>query len=246
MRLIFLIIILFTVPLIGKAGDTLFDSGIDDIMHNNFIKAQSEFLEDAQNQPSFSAYYNLGVASGSIEEWSKAKWAFESSLKYKPLNGDAQFNAQFVTSKLSENNIWTHPYPWLERIFLGFGTSTWTVLVCISALFLGFLIFNIVSKSKNKINKWYLRLIGPSIILFIVSFYGIYSINEHYNVKRYGIMKTPRTLFYISPGGVQIEDEIDPASRLEIVKYFKDRTWIQVKLEGNNYLWIQSKHLYTY
>jgi hypothetical protein len=246
MRLILLFISLFTLSFIGRAEHSLFNSGLDEIMQNDFKKAQSEFLDDIKKQPSFSSYYNLGVASGSLEEWSKAKWAFESSLKYKPLNGDAQFNAKFATNKLSQNNMWTHPYPWLERVVLGFGATTWTIFVCISSIFLGLLIFNIVSRRKSKFKKWCLRLISPAILLFVVSFYGIYSINKHYNIERYGIMKSPKTHFYISPNGVQIKDEIDAGSRLRLMKYFKDSTWVQVKSKDNNYLWIESKDLFTY
>lgn len=245
-KVILLFIILFTLPFSGNSADSLFHLGIDDFMHDDFKKAQNDFLKSSLKQPSFSSYYNLGVASGSLGEWNKAKWAFESSLKYRPLNGDAQYNAQFATQKLSNNKVWTHPYPWLERVVLGFGTTTWTIFVVISSLFLGLLLFNIVSKPKTKIKRWCLRLIMPAIILFGVSFYGIYSINKHYNTDRYAIMKSPKTHFYISPNGVQIKDEIDPASRLVIMKYFKDKTWIQVKSQGNNYLWIEAKNVYTY
>lgn len=244
LNLIFILLLSFSFQ--GNSADSLFHEGLDDFMHEDYKKAQNDFLTDAQKQPSFSSYYNLGVASGSLEEWNKAKWAFESSLKYRPLNGDAQFNAKFATQKLSDNKIWTHPYPWLERVILGFGTTTWTIFVCVSSLFLGLFIFNIVSKPKSNIKKWYLRLLVPTILIFTVSFYGIYSINKHYNKDRYAIMKSPKTHFYISPNGVQIKDEIDPASRLELMKYFKDSTWVQVRSQGNNYLWIESKNLYTY
>lgn len=249
MRTVYLILILlFSISTQGFSKDSLFQKGIDEIMHEDYTGAQVDFLKDAQKQPSFSSFYNLGVASGNMEQWSKAKWAFESSLKYRPLNGDAQFNAQFATQKLSENKVWTHPYPWLERVILGFGTTTWIVFVSISSLFLGFLIFNIVSQTKTNSNvkKWCMRLVIPTVLLFGISFYGIFSINQHYNEKRYAIMKDSKSKFYISPNGVQIKDEIDPGSRLELVKFFKDGAWVQVKSQGNNYLWIESKDLLTY
>jgi hypothetical protein len=247
MRAVYLLLILlFSFSLQGKTKDLLFEKGLDEIMQEEYEEAQAVFLQDAKLQPSFSSYYNLGVASGSLEEWSKAKWAFESSLKYRPLSGDAQFNAKFATQKIGENKVWKHPYPWLERVIIGFGATTWTIFVCISSLFLGFLIFNIVSKRKSNTIKWCLRLIVPSILLFVISFYGIYSINEHYNKERYAILKNQKTKFYISPNGVQIKEDIDPAIRLELMKYFKDSTWIQVRSQGKNYLWIESENLYTY
>ncbi len=247
-NLYLLLILLFSFSIHGKSSDSLFQKGLDEIMNEEFKAAQYDFLKDAQKQASFSSYYNLGVASGSIEEWSKAKWAFESALKYRPLNGDAQFNAKFATQKISENSTWTHPYPWIERVILGFGSTTWTISVVISSLFLGLLIYNIISKTKTKSNvrKWCLRLIAPAILLFGISFYGINSINQHYNEERYGIMKSAEVPFYISPNGVEIQNEVDPGSRLEIIKYFKDSTWVQIKSQNNNLLWIENKNLYTY
>lgn len=239
-------ILVFLVSFSSLAIDSLFEEGLDNIMKKDFKKAQMGFLKDAEKQPSFSAFYNLGVASGSLGEWSKAKWAFESSLKYKPLSGDAQFNAKFASQKLSQNNLWEHPYPWHERLILGFGATTWSVLAIVTSSFLGLLIFNILTKKKSKLRKWCLRLIAPAILLFLVSFYGVNSINKHYNEERYGIMKAVDVPFYISPNGVQIQNEVDPGSRLEIKKYFKDSTWVQIKAQNSNLLWIENKNLYTY
>lgn len=247
MRNIYLIFILiFAFTFNGNSRDTKFLKGVDEIMQEDFKKAQKDFYEDAIKQPSFSSYYNLGVASGYLNEWSKAKWAFESSLKYRPLSGDAQYNAKFATHEISEDKDWVHPYPWLERIVLGFGTTTWTIFVSASSLILGILIFNMVSKGRSRLKKWCIRLFVPVLILFLISFYGVYEVNKHYNTERYGILKEPKTQFYISPNGVQISDEIDPASRFYIMKYFKDSTWIQVKSEEHNFLWIKSEDLYTY
>lgn len=234
--------------MIGFTRDSLFNKGLDEIMQEDYRKAQEDFLKDTKNHPSFSSYYNLGVASGKMNEWNKAKWAFESSLKYKPLNADAQFNAKFATQKLSDNQIWNHPYPWLERVVLGFGTTVWTIFAGFSSLLLGVLIFNIVSKTKNNslIKKWSIRLIIPAVLLFGLSFYGIYSVNQHYSIERYAIMRHPKVNFYISPNGVQVKDKINPASRFEIVKYFKDSLWVQVRSNGNNVLWIESDNLLTY
>jgi hypothetical protein len=233
---------------LGKSSDSLFSKGLDEMMQEDYQQAQTDFQIAAFSKPCFSSYYNLGVASGKLEEWSKAKWAFESALKFKPLNGDAQFNAEFSTRKLSENQTWNHPYPWAERVVLGFGINTWLIFVILSSIFLGFLVFNIVSKSKGKstLKKWCISLIGPAIFLFFVSFYGIYSTNNHFTNNRFAIIKNSKTEFYISPNGVEVQDEIDPGSRLNIQKYFKDSTWVQVKSQENNLLWIKNNELYTY
>ena len=133
MRAILLSIVLsFSFAFFGNCKDSLFLKGLDGMLEEDFVKAQKDFQKDVLKSPSFASYYNLGVASGNLEEWSKAKWAFESALKYKPLNGDAQFNAQFATRKLSEDQVWSHPYPWIDRVVLGFGINVWFIFVIIS------------------------------------------------------------------------------------------------------------------
>ncbi|HLV40694.1 MAG TPA: hypothetical protein VKY37_00315 [Brumimicrobium sp.] len=244
------IVLLFSFSFLGNSRDSLFLKGLDKMLEADFQKAQSDFLNDALKNPSFSSFYNLGIASGSLQEWSKAKWAFESALKYKPLNGDAQYNAAFSTQKLSEDQVWSHPYPWMDRVLLGFGIDIWLIFVIITSVFLGLLVFNVTSKTKanakSPLKKWCVRLMIPAILLFAISFYGIYTTNKHFTQERFAIIKSDKTKFYIAPNGVEIRDEVDLGSRLIILKFFKDKTWVQVKSQNNNLLWIKSEGLYTF
>ncbi|RFC54427.1 hypothetical protein [Brumimicrobium aurantiacum] len=243
MKLI-IVILSFLLSIQVFGSDSLFLKGVDNIMENNYEKASDIFAKDAEENPSFSAFYNLGVSSGNLDDWHKAKWAFESSLKYKPLNGDAQFNAEFASKQLNNRHTWEHPFPWIERVMLGFGMSTWVFFACVSSIFLGFLIYKVTSSSN--INKWFFRLIAPAVILFGVSFYGVYSINMHFNSSHYAILKKSDVPLYISPNGVESQDKLDPSDRLVILKYFKNNTWIQVQSKTNNMLWVKAENVYTY
>lgn len=249
MKVVFLsILFTFSITFLSNSKDSLFVKGLDEMLEENYEAAQNNFHNDVLKSPSFSSYYNLGVASGGLEEWSKAKWAFESALKYKPLNGDAQFNAEFVTQKLSPKYNWTHPYPWFERVILGFGVNLWLFAVIITSVFLAILVYRVTSNpdAKSTLNKWCLRLLGPALVLFLISFYGIYATNKHYTQKRFAIVKDDHTPFFISPNGVEASDNVDPGSRLKIIKFFKDDTWVQVKSDRNELLWAKSDDLYTY
>lgn len=234
------------VPFTGRSNDDFFNNGLDQLLNKDYVGAKQSFLKDIEQQASYSAFYNYGVAAGELEQWHEAKWAFESALKYKPLDSDGQYNARYVTHQLSDEKIWVHPYPWLERVVLGFGSSTWWFLALVSSVFLGLLIFNIISKKSSKMQKWCWRLSFPALLIFGISFYGVYSINQHYEQERYAIIKDNTTEFYISPNGVQIQENLDPANRLSVVKYFKDSTWVQIKSEGNNHLWVEASNLLTY
>src|SRR5690554_6211134 len=91
MKVVFLsILFTFSIAFLSNSKDSLFVKGLDEMLEENYDAAQNTFHNDVLKSPSFSSYYNLKVASGGLEEWSKAKWAFESALKYKPLNGRSE------------------------------------------------------------------------------------------------------------------------------------------------------------
>ncbi|PKR81432.1 hypothetical protein CW751_05090 [Brumimicrobium salinarum] len=228
--------------------DSLFNQGVESLYNEDFESAQAYFEVDVSQSPSFSSFYNLGVASGKLEQWDKAKWAFESALKYKPMNGDAQYNASFATTQINPGVEWTHPYPWIERIIFGFGFNLWIVMAVLSSIVIGVLLFLILARRKsiNKTKKWCLRLLVPVSIVFLVSMYGIQKLNNHFNSERFAIVKSQEVVFYISPNGMEIDEKPVKAQRFYIENFFKDSTWVQVRSQKNNLMWIKHENLYIY
>lgn len=229
-------------------SDSLFQKGIYELAQGNLKNAQKEFLESAIVQPSFSSFYNLGIASGNLKDWNKAKWAFESALKYNPLNNNAIYNAQFATKKLNKNIEWTHPFSWLERIIINFGALTWQLLAVVFSILSGVFIFFMISKSNHNssLRKWSFRLLLPSVLLSVIGSFGIYKLNNHFTEFRFAILKDGHPQFYISPEGVEIDQNTTPGSRLKIIRHDKDENWFQVEPESKNLLWVEKKDVYLY
>lgn len=242
------ILLLCSVAFTGNCSDSLFQKGVEELVNGNYESAQKIFQEDILRNPSFSNYYNLGVTAGNLEDWNKAKWAFESALKYEPLNDDVQYNAKFATQKITQSKVWDNPYSIGKQVIIGFGSVAWILLTIFFSLCVGIFFYVIFRKEdkNNTLNKWSSRLIVPAILLFIVSFYCVYSINNHFDHQRFAILKGNNSKFYISPNGVEANNDIDPSSRLQIMKYAKDSTWVLLKSTDGNIVWVEREEVYSY
>lgn len=231
-----------------KCSDSLFQKGIDELVKGNYQQAQNNFQQGSIENPNFSNYYNLGVTSGNLGDWSKAKWAFESALKYNPLNEDAEYNAKFATQKITQSKEWHNPYSVGKSVIIGFGSVLWIFFAILFSIFSGLFLYIIFRKDKKNsvLMKWSLRLVIPAIFLFMVSYFCVYSINNHFNQQTFAILKGNDAKFFISPNGVEANNEIDLSGRYQIVKYTKDSTWVQLKSQKNNVLWIDHKEIYSY
>jgi len=227
--------------------ETKYKKGLDELKKKEFRQAEMFFLEVTQEAPSFVSFYNLGVVSGELENWAKAKWAFESALKYNPSNGDAQYNAKFVSDKLNGNQNWTHPYPWSERIIVSFGIYTWLTLVLVSATFLGFSIFLFLTKKNEKTTlvKWTKRLVLPVSLVFLISFYGTLNYTHHFTAHQFAVFKSDNAKLYISPNGIELSDQEVSRDRVEVIEYFEDSTWVQIRT-SDNLFWVKTKDLFVY
>lgn len=231
----------------ANCRDSLFQKGVTELSLDNYKQARSNFLSDVEKKPSFVSFYNLGVASGNLENWSEARWAFESALKYKPSSDKAQFNAKFATQKMDEAATWTHPYPWTDRLILSFGYNLWLILALLSSVVLGIYAFLFISKRKVApgVFKWLSRSGIIAVILLLVSFYGLYHINSHFNTPSYVIIKTNKTPYFITPNGVELDVQIPKGSRIRIVKESKD-DWLLLQVPDRDQLWVKADQVFKY
>lgn len=248
MRVFFLLVflVIFTANS-ANCSDSLFQKGVSEISLGNYKQARNNFLSDVERNPSFASFYNLGIASGNLENWSEARWAFESALKYKPSSNKAQFNANFALQQIDKSLEWTHPYPWTDRLVLSFGYYFWLILALFSSILIGGYAFLFISKNKRAVNsfKWLNRMLVVAIVLLLVSFYGLYHVNKHYNTYSYVIIKTDSTPFFISPNGVELDVSIPKGSRLDIEKV-SDNDWLLLHVPDRNRLWVKADKVLAY
>lgn len=248
MKKILVFILIFSLfPLFGTCSDSLFQKGLEELVQGNYSEAENYFQKDVSKNPNYANYYNLGIAAGNLSNWTKAKWAFESALKYKPFNKDVQYNAKFATQQLSESQSWDDPYGVGKKVIVGFGSAIWVILTIVFSLLTGVSIYILLRKHKNNtLLKWSRRLIVPALLLFLISSFCVYSINFHFNHQAFAILKNDETQFYISPNGVQVDNNANPSNRFQVLKYSKDSSWVQLRSQKNKVLWVKQKNVYSY
>lgn len=228
-----------------SAEEGLFTKGLESLTKKEYSLAEQYFTQDIELEPSFSSFYNLGITYGEQEKWVEAKWAFESALKYKPANSEAQKNARFVNSQISNSHHWDHPYSWSQRLIIGIGFYPWFLLVILSSIGLGVVLFFVLSKHKRYYRQG-IQLIVPFALLFIFSAYSLFKFVHHFDILQYGIVKKEQTQLYISPEGVQWDQEIPAGKRLQILQITPDKNWIQLEDEHIGVFWVSETDVYIY
>lgn len=243
--LVIYLLVVFSSFAFGK--NTAFDKGVEHLSKKEYGEAKKSFLVAIQEKPDFSAYYNLGIANGKLEDWQAARWAFEASLKYRPSSSKALYNARFATIKIDTDLDWKHPYSWGERMVLGIHGYIWLFLTISSALLLGVFLFSYISgNDKNIWYKWQKRFLIPSILLFAISFFSINYQRSLLIEPHFAIVKNQKLKSYISPNGIEIEFELNPKVRLEVIDTFEDDSWLYVKSENTTAIWVRSSDLYSF
>lgn len=229
--------------------DSLFHNGLKALSNQEYTTAENIFSQLSEKQPSFISFYNLGIAAGTKKEWNKAKWAFESALKYNPSNKYAQYNAAFATNKLNTEKDWVHPYSWFDRIFLKIGNLICFIMALISSIFLGYILFKFFANnfSFNIFkNRKTLSISILSLCIFIFSLTGIIRIHQHFAAPHYILFKSQPTSYYVSPNGIKIHPKVSQAQRYNIQVISPNQKWIKVANTALESFWVKAKDVFIY
>lgn len=245
-RFLLSIIILSCFTFQGKCADSLFQTGTNALAQQNYKLAITDFLTLSNTAPSYSTFYNLGVAYAKSNDWYKAKWAFETALKYNPTSNDAQYNAAFVTKKIDSNIEWTQPYSWVVRFFVSIGYLVWVILAIVCSILIGLLIFKAFTSSLSpKLHSWRPVIAGVAIVLFLVSFIGVITINHLFSSPKFAIVLPGKTTFFMMPNGIEVSPKTNAARRIEITSN-QHNDWLQLKLEDQKLFWVKKETVLSY
>ncbi|MEX1191295.1 MAG: hypothetical protein WEA99_04925 [Brumimicrobium sp.] len=248
MKSLFLFIILFysfiASQVIGQT-DSLFDEGVNALAEDNYKKAAEYFEKDIKQAPNFEGFYNLGIAKAELGKSIESLWAFESALKYKPINGSAQFNAALVFEEIEPSKEWKHPFSWYTRIISSVNLMLWISIAFIFSLVSGVIIYLIASKHQNfGLQKWSKRLIIPSILILAISIYGAIESSKHFNKLHFLYPKSENITVYIKPGGIELKDKLSFSTRYKIIS--KEGEWLEVKTNKNHSVWTKKEDVLSY
>lgn len=246
MRLL-LITYFFSIVATGFAQqqDSLYFKGLEALSTKDFNAAQESFTQNINISPSFEGYYNLGYAFAKQERWSESLWANEAALKYDPTNNKAIYNAKFSLKQISPDVDWNHPYSWTERIIFSIGETTWFILMIFSSIIVAISIFFLLSTNKrDSKNLWSKRLIIPFAILLVIAVFCFNKILDHYEDNRYAYSIDKETNLYLSPEGLEVDDNLPESIRLNVVQDQKE--WVQILTPDFRSFWVRKEDVLIY
>lgn len=248
MKLRIIILFFCCAPLFSLGQDSLFLKGEEYLLQKQYDAAEVYFMKDLQQKKNFSSFYNLGVTYGEQEDWHRAKWAFESALKYHPMDNKAQFNAEFVSHQIDSKDQWEHPYSWFLRFVLGVGSLIWSILLFIGSTVIGlYLFWNTTKRKDSRKYKRIQQLLFPFLVLMLFSLISLFAIRQHFKVNQFAIMTGEDMEIFLSPEGVEIENLKDYSGyRFRIQKYSNDGEWIQLHFPDEQFYWVKAIDVLTY
>lgn len=148
------------------AEENTFSKGIKAHSEHLYEEAAVFFLEAINEDSSnISAYYNYGLSSIGVESFGKAIWAFESVLKFKPNDLQAQEKIEYCYERLDAPTNYTPLLNGFSSILYSFSSNTWSILAILFSLVTA---GSIILWKLNKILSFNKILISLGAISFIV------------------------------------------------------------------------------
>jgi tetratricopeptide (TPR) repeat protein len=234
----------FLLPLVSLyAADSLTISPKQLILENKTTEALKILEPRLENEPSFSDYYNAGIAYEKTNQLRSALWAFESAIKIDPSAVNAQKNAAFIYKKLTSGDQWSNPYSWTDRMIVAF-RSLWLPLIIISSLCVSLAIFLSLAQVKMK-RSWIKKSWFPASLILMVALFGQNKLSNHYANPDFAIPKENYLQLFISPNGVPLEEDLTLPLRNEFVQYSEDSNSVCV-LNNKERLWVSPEDLLIY
>lgn len=196
-----------------------------------------------QHSPSFSDFYNAGVAYAEKKDYRRALGAFESALKIDPSNRKAQINAAFLNKKITPKEVWENPFSWTDRMIIAF-RSFWIPAILAVSLILSVIVFLYVSKVSVRFS-WMKKMWFPVLLVLSISLYALNRLHNHHRNHQLAVLQKSKPKVFISPDGVPVEGEIDLPLRLNIQDYSQDSSWVSINNNDERY-WLKSEDLFIY
>ncbi len=244
MRLLIFLYLFVSSSVISFGAADSSNVNIQQLIKSGHFDDALEVLEPRlQNLPSFSDFYNAGIAYAEKKDFRKALGAFEAALKIDPSNRKAEVNAAFVNKKIAPNDVWENPFSWTDRMIVAF-RSVWVPAVLLGALILALIVFLYVSKISVRFS-WVKKMWFPSLLVLCVSLYALNRLHDHHKNHNLAVSQKISPKAFISPDGVPLDGEIDLPLRLNIQEYSQDSSWVSIDNNNERY-WLKSEDLFIY
>lgn len=234
--------ILYTSITLMIASPVFGQSSLADSLYNHGQYAKATVIYQAQikQQPTFTAYYNLGNAYYRQHQYANAMLAYQRALKLNPSNNDAKFNIAFLQTKLTDapNNIEESIIEvWGAKLRDKLNSHQWGILSLMFFLTIGVgcVIFRISKKSKRR--KLAFAFIALSFAGFILCIdLGVWQWREYNNTER-AVITANETNMHTSPDNMSKHTQtLHEGSVVTIIEH--NNNWLQVETSNKTRGWI--------
>ncbi len=244
MRFLIFLYLIVSNSLISIGATDSINVNVKQLIKSGKLDDALDILEPRlQNTPSFSDFYNAGVAYAEKKDYRRALGSFESALKIDPSNRKAEVNAAFVHKKIDPKEAWENPFSWTDRMIVAF-RSIWIPAILTFSLILAVIVFISISKVSVR-HSWMNKIWFPLLLALSISLYALNRLHNHHRIHQFGILQKGNPKVYISPDGVPIDNDASLPIRLNIQDYSQDSNWVSINNDDERY-WLETSDLFIY
>lgn len=242
---IFATLLLFCSVCDAATTDNHYQKGCDLYSKNEFRAAAQEFEHAAKNIRSADIYYNLGNCHYRLNDYPRARLAYERAVKIDPSNQDAKYNLKITVAKIKTTGAQSQSFisSWANDFVHSRSISQWAVYAVV--LFALMLACVLLYRFANALwlRKGAFFSAGICLFLMIVALVcaGVQTSNgntpsEAIVIQQSDVMQSPsdnsKALQHILPG-----------AKIKLVRGTSIKGWQQISLGEGQKGWIATKDI---
>ncbi len=242
---IFATLLLFCSVCGAATTENHYQKGCDLYSKNAFRAAAQEFEHAAKNIRSAAIYYNLGNCHYRLNDYPRARLAYERAVKIDPSNQDAKYNLKITVAKIKSTGAQSQSFisSWANDFVHSRSISQWAVYAVV--LFALMLACVLLYRFANALwlRKGAFFSAGICLFLMIVALVcaGVQTSNgnmpsEAIVIQQSDVMQSPsdnsKALQHILPG-----------AKIKLVRGTSLKGWQQISLGEGQKGWIATKDI---
>lgn len=242
---IFATLLLFCSVCGAATTESHYQKGCDLYSKNEFRAAAQEFEHAAQNIRSADIYYNLGNCHYRLNDYPRARLAYERAVKIDPSNQDAKYNLKITVAKIKTTGAQSQSFisSWANDFVHSRSISQWAVYAVV--LFALMLACVLLYRFGNALwlRKGAFFSAGICLFLMIVALVcaGVQTSNgnmpsEAIVIQQSDVMQSPsdnsKALQHILPG-----------AKIKLIRGTSIKGWQQISLGEGQKGWIATKDI---
>lgn len=238
-------IMLFVCHTYAATPENLYKKGCDLYSKNEFRAAAHEFEEAAKSVESSDIYYNLGNCHYRLNDYPKARLAFERAIKIDPSNQDAKYNLRLVVAKINSSGIQSQSFisSWTNDFVHSRSISQWAI--CALTLFAMTLVFALLYILGNTVRLRKIAFFAALACMFAtaISFvcagiqtHGKDIPSEAIVIRQSDVRQSPSA-------NSKALQQILPGSKIKLIKGTMLNGWQQISLGDGQKGWISTHNI---